>query len=141
MWRIDQVCFDEGIAFSPDIFFYHLLIKTDPAFVAVEGRKIVAFILTARERNNSGQIVTIDVLPAHRKRGIGRKLMELAENSLSEAGVKTIKLQSAVDNSVAISFYKKLDYTQKGLLKNYYGNSGDAFLFTKELSGGLYDEG
>jgi len=133
MWRIDQVCFDEGIAFSPDIFFYHLLIKTDPAFVAVEGVKIVAFILTARERNNSGQIVTIDVLPAHRKRGIGRKLMELAENSLSEAGVKTIKLQSAVNNSVAISFYKKLDYTQKGLLKNYYGNSGDAFLFAKEI--------
>jgi len=133
MWRIDQICFDEGIAYSPDIFYYLLLIKSDPAFVATEHGEVVGFVLSARDKKRTGQIVTIDVLPSHRKNGIGSELMKLAENSLSGLGIKTVKLQTAVNNEGAIAFYNRLGYSQQGLLKKYYGTNGDAFLFSKEL--------
>lgn len=133
MWKIDQVCFDQDIAYTPDIFFYHMLIKCDPAFVAMDGGAVVGFVLTSRENSKTGIIVTIDVLPEQRMSGIGTSLMDRAEKAQADLGVKTISLQTPVDNEGAISFYLKRAYEKHGLVRGYYGSGRDAFLFIKNI--------
>jgi ribosomal protein S18 acetylase RimI-like enzyme len=132
MWEIDQLCFDSDLAYPADIFYFHLLVNRDPAFVAQdEAGKIVGFIMTSMEPRKTGSIITIDVMPDWRGKGVGKKLMGLAEEELKTRGAKKIILQTAVDNIDAIGFYKKLGYKEKKRIKDYYSAGKDAFLFEK----------
>lgn len=133
MWEIDQICFKPGIAFTPDIFYYYLLIQHDPAFVAEADGEIVAFVLCARDEDGTGMIVTIDVLEKYRRKGIGHALMEMAEGIMFKRKNPKIVLQVSVDNKNAISFYGKLGYRETGAIRDYYGEGGHALTFEKEL--------
>ncbi len=132
MWEIDQLCFEPGIAYPVDFIYYHLLVLRDPAFCAFDGKKLIGFVLTAHEKKNVGTIVTIDVLPEYRRKGLGSRLMALAEEALSARGARTITLQTAVENAGAIAFYGRHGYQQGRMLKNYYGKKRDAWQFEKK---------
>ena len=133
MWEIDQECFKPGIAFSPDIFYYHLLMERDPAFVVKVEGEIVAFVLCARDEDGSGMIVTIDVVEEFRRDGIGKTLMKMAENAMSLKKIPNVVLQVSVDNKSAISFYENLGYRETGSIRDYYGKGGHALTFEKSL--------
>ena len=132
MWGIDQLCFDSDLAYPADVFYFHLLVNKDSAFVAQDGRgEIIGFVMTAMEDRLAGTIVTIDIVERWRGRGVGTRLMAIAESALSGRGAKKITLQSPVDNQVAIRFYEKLGYVNKKRLRDYYVSGRDAFLFEK----------
>lgn len=133
MWEIDQLCFKPGIAFSPDIFYYYLLIERDPAFVAEAGGEIIGFVLCTREDDGSGMIVTIDVLERYRRKGIGKILMSMAEDDMRQRKTPKIVLEVSVDNTNAISFYEKLGYRETGAVSDYYGKGGHALTFEKPV--------
>lgn len=133
MWDIDQLCFEPGIAYPVDVFYYHLLVLRDPCFVAVRGDAVAGFVLTSTEKKAEGLIVTIDVLPEFRGRGLGKRLMAVAEEALAKRGAKKIVLQTAIENATAISFYEKLGYQKGRLLKNYYAPGLHAFQYSKPL--------
>ncbi|GMT41727.1 MAG: ribosomal-protein-alanine N-acetyltransferase RimI [bacterium] len=132
MWEIDRECFEPGVAYSIDIFYYYLLIDREPAFAALDGGKLAGFVLTSKTEQTAGQIITIDILPKWRRAGIGSKLMAVSEEALVQRGATVINLQVAADNGAAIEFYKKLGYRKENFIKNYYGNGKDAYLFIKK---------
>jgi ribosomal-protein-alanine N-acetyltransferase len=126
------LCFDSDLAYPVDIFYFHLLVNRDPAFVAQdESGNIVGFIMTSMESRKTGSIITIDVMSDWRGKGAGKKLMTLAEDELKARGAKRMILQTSVDNAVAIGFYEKLGYQMKKRIKDYYSAGKDAFLFEK----------
>lgn len=133
MWEIDQACFEPGISYTIEIFYYHLLINRDPSFVAVDDGRIIGFILTSQTARANGLLVTIDIMEGWRRRGLGAKLLEFAERAQKRRGCRVIKLQVGVENSGAIGFYEKMGYVKKKLLRNYYGTALDAFLYSKEI--------
>lgn len=133
MWEIDQVCFDPGIAYPIDFIYYHLLVLRDPAFCACDGEAMIGFVLTAMEKRGEGSIVTIDLLEPYRRRGLGARLIRLAEQALAARGARKIVLQAAVENENAIAFYEKHGYVRGRLLKNYYGKRKDAWRYEKML--------
>ncbi len=131
MWEIDQICFDPDIAYPIDFIYYHLLVLRDPAFCAWDGQTMIGFVLTSLEKRGEGCIVTIDILEPYRRRGLGSRLIGMAERALAERGARKIVLQAAVENESAIAFYGKHGYLRGRLLKNYYGKKKDAWRYQK----------
>jgi ribosomal-protein-alanine N-acetyltransferase len=80
-----------------------------------------------------GHIITIDVVSAVRRFGIGSKLLAAAEERLQSAGVTQVFLEAAVDNQTALAFYKRHDYFVVKTLPRYYSNGLDAFVLQKDL--------
>ena len=80
-----------------------------------------------------GHILTIDVPPASRRFGIGSRLLTTAEDRLGAAGCHSVMLETAVDNSAALAFYKQHNYCVAKTIPRYYSNGVDAFVLEKEL--------
>jgi ribosomal-protein-alanine N-acetyltransferase len=78
-------------------------------------------------------ILTIDVSPAYRRRGIGQMLLQEIERIFVEKGVKASHLEVREDNAEAISLYRKLGYEDVGKLRNYYGKANGIY-FKKALA-------
>lgn len=67
------------------------------------------------ERNEDhAQIVALVVDPKHRSRGVGRALVETAENRARRWGVRQVVLSSGVDRAEAHRFYGAIGYEATG---------------------------
>ncbi|MGA9812061.1 MAG: GNAT family N-acetyltransferase, partial [Terriglobales bacterium] len=78
-------------------------------------------------------IITIDVLGPARRAGIGSQLLHAVEERLRASGCHSVILETAVDNTEALSFYKRHRYNVTKALPRYYANGMDAFVMKKDL--------
>lgn len=153
LWAIDQSCFDPEIAYSRyelQVYvrrpggFTLVAVKEDQAPESVKNDSaakddpaspspILAFVVAESSRRGMGHIITIDVRPAARRHLIGSALLEAAENRLRTAKCHSVRLETAVDNASAISFYKRHGYDLIKVIPHYYSNGVDALLLEKNL--------
>lgn len=135
--EIDRTCFPPGIAYSPEDIAIALAERGVIVVIGEKAKEIAGFVLARRVGRGSarawGHIITIDVLPQFRRSGLGLRLMEDVHRRLKEAGAEKVYLETAVDNTPAITFYEKLGYAKVRLLKHYYLNRIDAHLMVKDL--------
>ncbi len=84
--------------------------KSGMIFVCEEGDELLGYILVDRKRlsriNHKAYIV-IGILQAHRGKGIGAKLFEMAERWAVEEDIHRLELTVMTHNEVAIALYKK----------------------------------
>jgi len=83
----------------------------------------------------TGHIITIDVIAAARRSGVGSSLLRAAEERLQAEGSRAVGLETAVDNLAALSFYKRHGYSVVRTWPRYYANGIDALVMRKELAG------
>jgi ribosomal-protein-alanine N-acetyltransferase len=95
--------------------------------------KLLGFIVAQVTRRSVGHILTIDVPSANRRFGVGSKLLATAEERLRVAACRSVELETAVDNSGALAFYKRHQYSVVKTIPRYYTNGVDAFVLEKEL--------
>ncbi len=139
LWRIDQECFEPGIAYSRRELEWYM--KLGGAFTVVgEAREtarskwqIVGFAVGQQPRKGLGHVVTIDVLPEARREKLGTQLMEEIEKRLRANDCEMIFLETAVDNAAAIKFYKRLGYSVVKTIPRYYLDKIDALMMAKKL--------
>jgi [ribosomal protein S18]-alanine N-acetyltransferase len=108
LFELDQVCFPPQIAYSRGEFRSLLNSPRSRSAVAEEDQTLAGFAVaqTVRARGSFvGHIVTIDVAPDFRRRGIGRLLMDHLESTLRAGGAERLRLEVAVNNSPALRFY------------------------------------
>jgi ribosomal protein S18 acetylase RimI-like enzyme len=79
--------------------------------VGLLGGHLVATCMAGYE-GHRGWINYLAVSPHHRRKGIGRRIMEEAEKRLSAAGCPKINLQVRETNREAIKFYERIGYTR-----------------------------
>ncbi|HED64418.1 MAG TPA: GNAT family N-acetyltransferase [Planctomycetes bacterium] len=94
--------------------------------VGAEGR-IVGFCAATHPYWNA--IAMVDYLvveESHRKRGVGRELLQSVEAELVRAGLRGVCVQTALWNEGAIRFYERLDYERLAVLPEYFGSGNDA---------------
>ncbi len=103
----------------------------DPNAAPVPG--ILGFIV-AEVRRQNGHIITIDVVAAARRSGVGSALLRAAEERLRESGATTVALETAVNNAAAIRFYKQKGYFVERTARGYYSNHLDALVMAKSLA-------
>jgi ribosomal-protein-alanine N-acetyltransferase len=139
LWDIDQQCFAPGIAYSREEL--ETYIRRKDAFTLVveatrtNGQKAGAIVgfLVAEARRDTGHILTIDVLPSARQVGVGSKLLSAAEDKLRNGGCRYVYLETAVDNQIALVFYKRQGYFLEKVVPHYYANGVDALILQKDL--------
>lgn len=141
---IDQSCFAPGIAYSAFELKTYIIRKNAFTFVAEESldkdksivgapnSSILGFIVGERVRD-AGHIITIDVSTEARRHNVGSALLELAEKELRESKCNTVRLETAVDNLAALSFYKRHGYYVIKTIPHYYSNGLNALLLQKDL--------
>ena len=132
IYEIDQVCYPPQIAYSRREIRWYMRLPQAEVTVAEVENTIAGFILTACFEN-TGHIVTIDVLPEFRRAGVGERLLHAAETSLARRGAREIELETAIDNQPAIQFWKKHGYLTCGILQNYYPGGLAAYAMMKRL--------
>jgi [ribosomal protein S18]-alanine N-acetyltransferase len=130
--RLDQSCFPIGISYSKTTLHYFLTIATADCIVAADGKQIAGFILT-EENPPLAHIITLDVAEAHRRHGVGSAILEESEKHLAFRGVRSILLETAIDNDGAVAFWKRHGYRIEAVLKRYYLGRLDAYEMRKIL--------
>lgn len=133
--RIDQSCFEPGIAYDDvalDYFVYQIYSHT---LVLVVNSTIVGFGIAAIASGKlpSGHIITLDLLPEVRGQGHGRWLLRQLETRLVTDGVAEVSLEVDVRNKKVVGFYRKMGYGQERRLKDYYGKGRDALRMVRSL--------
>ena len=108
--------------------------KTRSFLVAEDGDEIVgyagAFLPAA---GGEGDIMTIAVDPAQRRKGIATHFISELEKWAKDRGATSMMLEVAVENESAISLYSKLGYEKLNIRKNYYGYGKDAQIMKRAL--------
>ena len=134
LWRIDQQCFPAGISYSRTELKAYIRYRGAFTLVAVGEAGIGGFII-AHQGPTGGHIITIDVIAAARRSGVGSLLLRAAEQYLAAAGAQSVGLETAVDNVGALAFYKRHGYSVIRTWPRYYSNGVDALVLRKELQG------
>ena len=139
-FQLDQLCFPPGIAYSLAEMQYFTTQRSEFSLVAEleeEPAGTLAGFLVAshnpRRKDGPAHIVTIDVAPAARRRGIATFLMNAAEEHYRALQCSTLHLEVAVDNHSAQEFYGRLGFTIIGRRRGYYNGTLDAFSMSKPL--------
>ncbi|MGH9775023.1 MAG: GNAT family N-acetyltransferase [Candidatus Acidiferrales bacterium] len=128
--KIDHACFPRHIAYSRRELRQYLSFPSADCIVAERENNVGGFILTESERDE-GHIVTLDVLAANRRGGLGTALLAEAERHLAERGIRRIVLETLTTNVPGISFWQKHGYRTEGVIPGYYPGPLDAFVMTK----------
>jgi ribosomal-protein-alanine N-acetyltransferase len=137
LWQLDQQCFPPGIAYSR--FELMRFIRQRSAFTLVveDGEHtICGFAIgecRAVKSRPAGHVVTIDVREQCRRGGVGNLLMDALEARVHQTGNEVVYLETAVDNSSAIAFYKRRGYAVLSTIPRYYLGKLDALLMGKKL--------
>lgn len=134
---LDQACFRTGIAYTLTEMRLFLSLPQSISLVAEdEGGALAGFAIVedaGRGKNRKGHIITIDVSPPFRRRGVGRMLMENVEARLVERGIGLIRLEVSAEDQGAQQFYSSLGYETLGLIPGYYLGKLDALVMEKAL--------
>ena len=102
-------------------------------FGAFEDDKIVGFI-SADYVLDECTIFNIGVLPEHRRKGLGKLLIDELINEAKKRDFAFITLEVRSENIPAYKLYEKAGFTLCGKRKGYYKNpDDDALIYTLNL--------
>ena len=69
---------------------------------------------------DEAELLTIAVLPGHRRAGAGRRLLEQAVGWARGAGARTLLLEVGADNPAALALYGRAGFETVGRRRGYY---------------------
>ena len=134
---IDRACYPRGIAYSRGTLRQFLELPGADCLVARLDERteagIAGFILAEAEGTDA-HIITIDVLEAQRRAGVGTALLRAIEERLAARGVRRVALETATSNAAAIAFWQRHGYRKSGVLRGYYLGRLDAYAMHKTLT-------
>lgn len=131
--EIDRECFAPGIAYTREELASFIGHRSSVTWVVEAEGAIVGFAVASRQPARVGHIITIDVIDAWRRRGVGSALMERAEGWARKARLELIYLETAEDNLAAQKFYEVRGYRKVDKVERYYSNSLAAWVMVKRL--------
>lgn len=111
--------------------------------VAEQEQNIIGYIMCRIETGFSnfglfgiskkGHVVSVAVLPAHQRKGIGSALIKEATKNMRSYRAKECYLEVRVSNVPAVKMYKKLEFQVIRTKRGYYADGEDAYVMAKKL--------
>jgi ribosomal protein S18 acetylase RimI-like enzyme len=127
--ELERLCFGRDAWPWPDILA-SLTFPDTVRFKAAMGSSVVGFVAGDLRRSQGlGWIATVGVHPAHRRVGIGRRLLERCEEALD---VPRIRLTLRPSNDTAYALYLKCGYREVDRLERYYRDGEGAIVMEKD---------
>ncbi len=71
-----------------------------------------------------GEILTLGVAPAWRRRGVARMLLQDLVLRARAGGAQRLLLEVAADNTAALALYESFGFARQGIRRNYYRRNG-----------------
>lgn len=71
---------------------------------------------------DTAQIMTVGVIPAAQKRGIGQRLLDALLDESRRRGAEAVVLEVRVDNEPALRLYRRNGFTDLRVRRGYYGH-------------------
>ena len=133
---IDRSCFPASVAYSRQELESFITQPDSRTWVAVEGDTVLGFLVADRRSKDVGHVITIDVLEAWRRRGVGNQLMAAVEHWAETLALRLIYLETAENNVAAQRFYEARGYRRAKMLHDYYANGAAAWVMVKRLDEG-----
>jgi len=127
LYQIDQVCFPGDIAFSRAELRFCLKHPHSIAQIAEQEGRIVGFALGRVEPEGAGHVLTLDVIPEARRRGVGAALLAALHEEFMRCNVTLSILEVDTSDSGARRFYERMGYECVETIRGYYNNRRDAF--------------
>lgn len=130
LYELETLCFDHE-AFTKDQLSYLLKDYNTFGLIARLNGEIVGFIIArieSDEENAYGHIITVNVSPNYRRKGIAQKLMKETEYFLKQKGADDCRLEVRERNEEALGLYKRLGYKEIDRLERYYGKAHGLYL-------------
>ncbi|CAM3659132.1 GNAT family N-acetyltransferase [Parendozoicomonas haliclonae] len=108
------------------------------AYVCEQGEQVVGFVDFAKSRDDDvedtvGEVWAIYVLPEAIGRGVGQRLMALAEQKLATQGFTELTLWVLADNHQARRFYERAGFACDGGEKTYRDSGLTELRYRKSL--------
>jgi ribosomal-protein-alanine N-acetyltransferase len=140
--RINRLCLPENYT---DYFFVDLFKKYPETFiVAEESGEVVGYIMCRIEVGLSsfgfgglvkkGHVVSVAVLPEHRRRGVAEAIIKKAMENMQVAyKAKQCYLEVRVTNEPAVALYRKLGFEVTRTINGYYADGENAYVMSKKL--------
>jgi len=125
LYEIESRCFEKE-AFTKQQIASLLASYNSVGLIAKLNGEIVGFVIGMLHRENGkmvGHVLTVDVLPEHRRKGVGLRLLKEIEDIFRGKGAEVSVLEVREDNIAALRLYQKLGYKRTAQLKYYYGDS------------------
>lgn len=122
--------------------FRYLLSRAHAETVVYEHEDKVLgyFTLLFHTGTSLARLYSLAVAPDCRGQGIGRQLIQAAEQNTLEHDCISLRLEVRRDNPHAIQLYQQLGYRQFGTVPDYYEDHMDAVRFEKRLAPELKPE-
>lgn len=116
---------------------YREVVRMGWSLGAFEGPDLVGLALAEPlPWNRSVRVWELGVAPTHRKRGIGRRLVEELSRRAREAGYRVLVCETQTTNAPAIDFYRAAGFHLEGVDLSYYSNEdlrrGEVAIFMKK---------
>lgn len=86
----------------------------------------------------TAELITLDVHPHHRRKGIGSQLLSLALDKLRSLGHTRATCEISVSNETSLRLHEKFGFKPVKLLRNYYGAGRHAYLLRASLRQSLH---
>jgi len=125
-----------GAAFSPTEAWgaeaLRLMLETPGTFALFSPGE--GFIL-ARVVVDEAEVLTLAVVPAARRQGLGRALLEAALGVAEAAGARQMFLEVSTANPAARALYAAAGFTEVGRRRRYYADGSDALVLSRRPCG------
>lgn len=139
IYALDELCFQPPFRFSLSMMRRFAEAQNALTVVAERAGVIAGFCIAHVERaggERSGYIVTLDVAPEERRRGLAQRMMQRIEEQAVAAKCVAMTLHVSVENEGAIRFYERMGYVRTRPARGFYGFGRDAWLYRKPIAGG-----
>lgn len=129
IFAIEMECF--SAPWSLDSIETELLNEDKKLYYVVEDANGVVGYAGAWLVYDEGQITNIAIRPSARRQGFGAKLTSALIEECFKRGMHEIFLEVRISNLSALSLYRQLGFTVKGMRKNYYSEpKEDAYIMS-----------
>ena len=129
IFAIEMECF--SVPWSLDSIETELLNEDKKLYYVVEDANGVVGYAGAWLVYDEGQITNIAIRPSARRQGFGAKLTSAWIEECCKRGMHEIFLEVRISNLSALSLYRQLGFTVKGMRKNYYSEpKEDAYIMS-----------
>lgn len=134
VYDLEKRCFKDPYPEVVLLMLYQLY--PELFFVAEDSdeKEVVGYVSGMIRVDGFGHIVSICVDERYRRRGIGKRLMEVVEETmLTVFKVCNFRLEVRVSNEPATKLYESLGYKIISRLKGYYHDGEDGYMMVKSV--------
>lgn len=129
MAAIHAAAFPKPQQWGPDAIALQLALPGSFGLIAAEGGMVLA-----RAVAEDAEILTLAVVPAVQRRGLGRALIDAAAQESRRRGARALFLEVSSDNAPARALYSAAGFSEVGRRARYYSDGTDALVLCARLS-------